>query len=265
MGRLSTTECTYLPTLHVASDALVRGTGLTPDGPLRGLVPCFIPPRMLQSGASFYRILSVAPDAPVHGTHPSERDRKKAHPSPTKQEKQRPPNPRTPPDSPGKPGPSILVILPPIITTPPPGPGVLIILPPATSSAPTRGVPRVRQGRKGPAALPHRPHGQLDLVLGHNPVPPPRPGGQRGPQIRVIWHRQKKVDQGSSAPDKPEGHTLELNSAHPIRLRTDENKAHRGTKYTGELPPEWSQGLPPPRLPKRQPPGKTSPGPGPRP
>ena len=63
-----------------------------------------------------------------------------------------------------------------------------------------------------------------------------------GPQIRVIWHRQKELDQGSSAPDKPEGHTLELNSAHPIGLRTDENKAHRGTKYTGELPPEWSKG-----------------------
>ena len=45
----------------------------------------------------------------------------------------------------------------------------------------------------------------------------------------MIWHRQKELDQGSSAPDKPEGHTLELNSAHPIRLRTDENKVHRGT------------------------------------
>ena len=33
-----------------------------------GLLPCFIPPRMLQSGASFYRILSVASDAPVRGT-----------------------------------------------------------------------------------------------------------------------------------------------------------------------------------------------------
>ena len=28
---------------------------------------CFIPPRLLQSGASFYRILSVASDAPVRG------------------------------------------------------------------------------------------------------------------------------------------------------------------------------------------------------
>ena len=76
-------------------------------------------------------------------------------------------------------------------------------------------------------------------------------GENRGPQIRVIWHRQKELDQGSSAPNKPEGHTLELTSAHPIRLRNDENKAHRGTKYTGERPPEWSQGPPPPRLPKR--------------
>ena len=81
----------------------------------------------------------------------------------------------------------------------------------------------------------------------------------------MVWHRQKELDQGSSAPDKPEGHTLELTSAHPIRLRTDENKAHRGTKYTGELPPEWRQGLPPRRLPKRPPPGKKSPGPRPPP
>ena len=39
-----------------------------PDDPVRGLVLCFIPPRMLQSGASFCRILSVASDAPVRGT-----------------------------------------------------------------------------------------------------------------------------------------------------------------------------------------------------
>ena len=36
--------------------------GSPPDDPVRGLVPCFIPPRLLQSGASFYRILSVASD-----------------------------------------------------------------------------------------------------------------------------------------------------------------------------------------------------------
>ena len=42
--------------------------GSPPDDPVRGLLPCFLPPRMLQSGASFYRILSVAPDAPVRGT-----------------------------------------------------------------------------------------------------------------------------------------------------------------------------------------------------
>ena len=42
--------------------------GSPPDDPVRGLVPCFIPPWMLQSGASFYRILSVASDAPVRGT-----------------------------------------------------------------------------------------------------------------------------------------------------------------------------------------------------
>ena len=42
--------------------------GSFPDDPVRGLVPCFNPPRLLQSGASFYRILSVASDAPVRGT-----------------------------------------------------------------------------------------------------------------------------------------------------------------------------------------------------
>ena len=42
--------------------------GSFPDDPVRGLVQCFIPPRMLQSGASFYRIPSVASDAPVRGT-----------------------------------------------------------------------------------------------------------------------------------------------------------------------------------------------------
>ena len=42
--------------------------GSAPDDPVQGLVPCFIPPRLLRSGASFYRILSVASDAPVRGT-----------------------------------------------------------------------------------------------------------------------------------------------------------------------------------------------------
>ena len=91
------------------------------------------------------------------------------------------------------------------------------------------------------------------------------PGDNGGPQIRVVWHRQKELDQGSNAPDKPEGYTLELTSAHPIRLRTEENRAYRGTKYTGELPPEWSQGPPPPRLPKRPPTGKKSLSPSPPP
>ena len=63
-----------------------------------------------------------------------------------------------------------------------------------------------------------------------------------GVQIRVTWHRQKELDQGN------------------IRLLTPECKAHRGTKYTGELPSEWSQGLPPPRLPNRPPRGKKSSG-----
>ena len=81
----------------------------------------------------------------------------------------------------------------------------------------------------------------------------------------MVWHRQKELDQGSSAPDKPEGHTLELTSANLNRLCTEENKAHRGTKYTGELPPEWSQGIPPPRLPKRPPTGKKSRSPCPPP
>ena len=42
--------------------------GSPPDDPVRGLLPCFWPPRWLQSGVSLYRILSIAPDAPVRGT-----------------------------------------------------------------------------------------------------------------------------------------------------------------------------------------------------
>ena len=42
--------------------------GSPPDDPVRGLAPCFIPPRLLQSGGSFCRILPVASDAPVRGT-----------------------------------------------------------------------------------------------------------------------------------------------------------------------------------------------------
>ena len=43
-------------------------SGSPPDDPVRGLVRCFIPPRLLRSGASFYGILSVASDAPISGT-----------------------------------------------------------------------------------------------------------------------------------------------------------------------------------------------------
>ena len=42
--------------------------GSPPDDPVRGLGPCSTPPRMLSSGASLCRILSVASDAPVRGT-----------------------------------------------------------------------------------------------------------------------------------------------------------------------------------------------------
>ena len=42
--------------------------GSPPDDPVRGLAPCFIPPRLLQSGRCFCHILSAASDAPVRGT-----------------------------------------------------------------------------------------------------------------------------------------------------------------------------------------------------
>ena len=42
--------------------------GSPPDDPVRGLVPRSNPPRMLRSGASCFRILSVASDVPVRGT-----------------------------------------------------------------------------------------------------------------------------------------------------------------------------------------------------
>ena len=101
-----------------------------------------------------------APPAPLPPVPPKRARQKRGAPAPNQAGKGSDlPTPRTPPDPSGKPGPSILVILPPIITTTPPGPGILIILPPATSTTPARGVPRIRKGREGPAALPQRPHG----------------------------------------------------------------------------------------------------------
>ena len=65
--------CSNPGRLFVVSSPLPRtlqsvASGSLPHDPVRGLVPCFIPPRLLQSGPSFYRILSVASDAPVRGT-----------------------------------------------------------------------------------------------------------------------------------------------------------------------------------------------------
>ena len=64
--------CSHQGRLFVIFSPLPRtiqsvAPGSPPDDPVRGLVPCFFPPRMLQSGASFYRILSVTSDAPVRG------------------------------------------------------------------------------------------------------------------------------------------------------------------------------------------------------
>ena len=42
--------------------------GSPPDDSVQGLAPCFIPPRLLQSGGYFCHILSAASDAPVRGT-----------------------------------------------------------------------------------------------------------------------------------------------------------------------------------------------------
>ena len=65
--------CSNLGRLFIVFSPLPRmlqsvAPGSPPDNPVRGLVPCFIPPRLLLSGASFYRILSVASDAQVRGT-----------------------------------------------------------------------------------------------------------------------------------------------------------------------------------------------------
>ena len=65
--------CSNLGRLFVVFSALPQtlqsvAPGSPPDDPVRGLVPRFIPPRLLQSGASFFPILSVASDAPVRGT-----------------------------------------------------------------------------------------------------------------------------------------------------------------------------------------------------
>ena len=62
LGRLFVVFSPLLRTLQSVAP------GSPPDDPVRRLVPCFVPPRMLQSGASLYRILSVASDAPVRST-----------------------------------------------------------------------------------------------------------------------------------------------------------------------------------------------------
>ena len=82
--------------------------------------------------------------------------------------------------------------------------------------------------------------------------------------IRVQWHHQPKLNQPST-PDRTEGDTLELNSALPIQHVSADNEVHRGTKYTEEIPPEWSWGHPSPRPAKRPAPGKKSPSPSPPP
>ena len=204
-----------------------------------------------------------APPAPLPPVPPKRARGKRDAPAPNRAGiavTSRPPAP--PPNPPGNSGPSILVILPPIITTAPNGPGILIILPPRHQRRPhPRRTQDSKRARRSSSPSATNTRGTGSGVRAQSHTASATRGTTGGPQIRVFWHCQKELDQGSSAPDKPEGHTLELTSAHPFRLRTDENKAHRGTEYTGELPPEWSQGLPPPRLPERPPPGKKSPGP----
>ena len=65
--------CSILGCLFIVFSPLPRtlqsvAPGSPPEDPVREVLPCFLPPGMLRSGASFYRILSVAPDAPVRGT-----------------------------------------------------------------------------------------------------------------------------------------------------------------------------------------------------
>ena len=122
------------------------------------------------------------PPSPATSSPPqaSETTKGRTRPQPSRKSSDLP-TPRIPPNPPGEPrpsilvilpptittappGPSLLVILPPITTTAPPGPGIPIILPPATSTAPAQSVPRIRKRREGPAALPQRPHRRLDLV-----------------------------------------------------------------------------------------------------
>ena len=197
-------------------------------------------------------------------TQASETKKGRTRPQPSQKSSDLP-TPRTPPDPPGKPGRSILVILPPIIITAPAAQASSSSSLPPPAPPPPEAYPGLEKGVKVQQPFRNDHTGDWIWCEGTIQYSLRDPGNNGGPQIRVVWHRQKELDQGSSAPDKPEGHTLELTSAHPIRLRTDENKAHRGTKYTGELPPEWSQGLPPPRLPKGPPTGKKSPSPTPPP
>ena len=155
---------TYLPTQPRESEN--ANTGRTPT---EGSKP-----------ASNALLLQTPCPATSSPTQANETTKGRTRPQPTRKSSDLP-IPRIPPDPPGEPrpsilvilpptnttappGPSILVILPPTSTTAPPGPGILIILPPATSTAPARSVPRVRKRCEGPTALPQRPHRRLDLV-----------------------------------------------------------------------------------------------------
>ena len=79
-------------------------------------------------------------------------------------------------------------------------------------------------------------------------------------RIQVQWHPQHQLNQ-PRARHKVYPETIQLNETHPIRRVTTDNEALRGTKYTGEVPPEWEEGLPLPRPPKGLPARKKSPDP----
>ena len=200
-------------------------------------------------------------------SHPSEQDRKGAHPPPTKPEKtagQQPPNPPHPP-RPSRQTRTKHPHHPPSHHYHHPTQTKHPHHPPSRHQPQLEAYPEFKKGAKVQQPFRNDHTGDWIWCEGTIQYRLRDLGPNDGVQIRVICHRQKELDQGNSAPDKPEGHTLELNSAHSIGLLTAENKAQRGTKYTGELPPEWGQGLPPPCLPKRPPPGKKSPGPKPPP
>ena len=118
-------------------------------------------------------------------TQASETKKGRTRPQPSRKSSNLP-TPRTPPDPPGKPGPSMLVILPPIITTAPPGPGILIIVPLPPAPPPPEAYPGFEKGAKVQQPFRNDHTGDWIWCEGTIQYCLRDPGDDGGPQFRVV-------------------------------------------------------------------------------